>query len=58
MKDWVFEWLSEKTTWVGFFTAASAFGFADSITQAQEYALIAIAVNFFAIRDHAVIPKK
>ena len=28
MKDWIIEWLAEKTTWTGMFLVVSTFGFA------------------------------
>lgn len=51
MKDWIIEWLAEKTTWTGMFFVVSAFGFAPALTDGQQSALIALAVSFFAMND-------
>lgn len=49
MKEWIVEWLSEKTTWLGFFTTAAAFGL--ELTEAQQSALATLAVTLFVIQD-------
>jgi hypothetical protein len=51
MKYWILEWLAEKTTWTGMFLVVSAFGFAPTLTDGQQSALIAVAVSFFAMND-------
>lgn len=49
MKNWIIEWLSEKSTWLGFFAVGSAFGF--NLSEAQQTALAALAVTFFYFKD-------
>lgn len=49
MKDIIFSWLMEKTTWMGIFTAAAAFGF--ELTEPQQTALSALAASFFVMGD-------
>lgn len=49
MKDWIVEWLTEKTTWLGFFAVAGAFGF--NLSDAQQSALASLAVTLFIIKD-------
>jgi hypothetical protein len=55
---WILDWLAEKTTWVGFFAASSAFGFSDGLTDPQQAALIAIAISFFGMPDRKKIGQK
>lgn len=42
-------WLAEKSTWLGFFAVASAFGF--NLTEPQQYALAALGASLMAMRD-------
>ena len=49
MKNWIIEWLSEKSTWLGFFAVGGAFGF--DLSEPQKTALAALAVTFFYIKD-------
>ena len=49
MKEWIIGWLAEKSTWLGFFAVASAFGF--SLTEPQQYALAALGASLMAMRD-------
>ena len=51
MKDWIIEWLAERTTWAGALTLASAFGFAPNLSDPQQTALIAFAASLFAMND-------
>lgn len=43
-------WLKEKTTWLGFFAVAGAFGLPE-LSEAQQAALSALAVSFFVMND-------
>ena len=43
-------WLKEKTTWLGFFAVAGAFGLPE-LSEAQQTALSALAVSFFVMND-------
>ena len=45
MKEWIVEWLAEKTTWLGFFTAAAAFGL--ELTDAQQSALASVQEDYW-----------
>ena len=42
-------WLSEKSTWLGFFAVAASFGF--ELTEPQQYALAALGASLMAMRD-------
>jgi len=42
-------WLSEKSTWLGFFSVAASFGF--ELTEPQQYALAALGASLMAMRD-------
>ena len=42
-------WLAEKSTWLGLFAVASAFGF--ELTEPQQYALAALGASLMAMRD-------
>ena len=50
MKDWIIGWLSEKTTWAGIITLATAFGMPE-LTDAQQAGLTALGASFFAMPD-------
>ena len=49
MKAWIVEWLTEKTTWLGFFAVGATFGF--ELSDAQQSALASLAVTLFIIQD-------
>ena len=51
MKDWIIEWLAERTTWAGAITLAGVFGFAPHLSDPQQTALIAFAASLFAMND-------
>ena len=51
MKDWIKGWLAEKSTWTGGIALASAFGFADKLTDPQQAAIIALGASLFAMQD-------
>ena len=42
-------WLSEKTTWLGFFAVGATFGF--DLTDAQQAALASLAASLFIMAD-------
>jgi hypothetical protein len=42
-------WLSEKSTWLGFFAVGAAFGF--DLSEAQQAALSALAASLFIMAD-------
>jgi len=42
-------WLSEKSTWLGFFAVAASFGF--ELTEPQQYALAALGASLMAMKD-------
>jgi hypothetical protein len=50
MKEWIIEWLSEKTTWGGAIALATAFGMPE-LTDPQQAALIAFGASLFAMND-------
>jgi hypothetical protein len=50
MRNWLIAWLGEKSTWLGLFTAAAAFGL-PHFTEGQEAALTGLAVSFFTMPD-------
>jgi len=49
MKEIIFAWLMEKTTWLGIFAAGSAFGF--NLTEPQQTALATLAASLFIMGD-------
>lgn len=50
MKDWIIEWLAEKSTWAGILALGAAFGMPE-LTDAQSTALMALGASFFAMPD-------
>lgn len=51
MKTWIINWLSEKTTWLGFFAVGSAFGF--DLSEPQQTALAALGASLFIMNDRS-----
>ena len=49
MKEVILAWLMEKTTWLGIFASAAAFGF--ELTEPQQTALSTLAASLFIMGD-------
>lgn len=49
MKRWFMNWLSEKTTWMGFASVAAALG--ANFDPNVQAAVVGVAVSFFAMPD-------
>lgn len=49
MKEVILAWLMEKTTWLGIFASAAAFGF--ELTEPQQTALSTLAASLFIMSD-------